>query len=152
MSASGVALAATAFAGAGWALENVSSLFGEGRSEKRYSALWGGRKIPLLPVYAFGGLAVLATAPTLKEARVPWMGRAAIYGAMLSGIEYVGCRVDRDVLGACSWNYASSGTSSSKKCGRGEGCVDLKHALLWAALGLALESLTEPSLGYTHVP
>jgi hypothetical protein len=51
---------ATLFGAGGWAIENV--LFKE---EPRYSALFKGEKVPFLPVYAFGGAAVMLLAPRL---------------------------------------------------------------------------------------
>src|SRR5271154_3215174 len=90
---------AALFGAGGWALENV--LFGS-----RYSALWAGHKIPVLPVYAVGGLTAESLGPWLLEHEVPWYARAAVYAFVLSGVEYAGCFFDREVLQACSWDYS----------------------------------------------
>jgi len=121
----------------GWMLENT--FFGP-----HYSAIFGGVAVPLLPVYAAGGLAVGAAAPKLKEANVPWWGRALAYAAGLSAIEYAGCRIDRDFLGDCAWDYAGNRCLEPAR-----GCVDMKHALAWGALGLLVEKL-EASAGETR--
>jgi len=119
---------AAVFGFAGWAAENVLS---EG---KRCSALFKGAHVPFLPIYAAGGTAAMLLAPHLRA--LPWYARGAAYAAALSGVELVGCAVDRDVLGACSWDYSGQG------CARGgEGCVDLKRAALWGMLGLCVEKL-----------
>ena len=115
------------FGVAGWMLENA--MFGQ-----RFSALFGGRRVPFLPVYAIGGSTALALAPRLRKANVPWPLRAAAYAALLSGVEYAGCQFERRQLGACSWDY--SGAACAKP---NQGCIDLPHALLWGALGLLLE-------------
>lgn len=112
----------------GYVLENM--LFGE-----RKSAVFGGRDIPFLPVYAVGGSLVTVLGPSLKAAGLPSWWRAVVYAVSLSGIEWVGCKIDRD-LGACSWDY------SGRSCAAvGEGCVDAAHAVMWGALGLLAERL-----------
>ena len=131
MKTSDLAARAALFGAGGWAVENV--LFGS-----RYSALWGGAKIPVLPVYAIGGLTAEALGPWLLEREVPWYARAAIYAAVLSGVEYAGCFFDRDVLGACSWDYSKQDRAEPLK-----GCIDWKHAAIWGALGLVIEKLQE---------
>jgi hypothetical protein len=81
--------------------------------------------VPFLPAYAVGGAAVMLTAPAL--APWPWPFRAAAYGAGLTALEYAVCQIDRKWLGAKSWDYG------------GGSCVDWKHALAWAALGMVAE-------------
>jgi len=123
------ALKTAAFGVGGWAIENA--IFGP-----RYSSWWRRARIPFLPVYAVGGAAVLLTAPQLKKRNVPWWVRLPIYAALLTGIEYVGCQIDRRIFNACSWDY------SKQNCGKPyEGCIDLKHAAVWGALGLVAEGI-----------
>lgn len=124
-----VAGKAALFGAGGWVLENA--LFGP-----RYSALFGGRNVPFLPVYAIGGSAALALGPRLREAKVPWPIRAIAYAGLLSGIEYVGCQIDRKQLGACSWDYTDRACAVPSA-----GCIDIPHALLWGAFGLLLERM-----------
>lgn len=125
--ATDLALSGALLGTAGWALENV--LFAP-----RYSALFRGRHVPFLPVYAIGGSAAMMLAPHLKKAQVSWPLRAAAYAALLSGIEYVGCQIDRRDLGACSWDYSDQACAAPRV-----GCIDIPHALLWGAFGLLLE-------------
>ena len=128
MSGADLAAKGVFFGIAGWALE--SAIFGP-----RSSAVFGGREVPFLPVYAAGGIGVLLAAPQLRAAHVPWPLRAAAYAALLSAVEYAGCVMDRR-MGSCAWDY------SGNACARPErGCVDLKHAALWGALGLVVEGL-----------
>jgi hypothetical protein len=140
---------AALFGVAGWAAENA--LYGP-----RYSAMWQGRKIPFLPIYAAGGVAVLALAP--KLANVPMIGRAAAYTALLGGLEYAGCQADRKIFNGRSWDYEESTAQLTKELTAGtlehtletknaklskatDGCVDLKHAALWGLLGLLAENV-----------
>lgn len=118
----------------GWALENALC------DEPRYSAAFKGAKVPFLPVYALGGASVLALAPTLKAQGLPWPVRGAAYAGILSGVEWAACQVDRKTLGARSWDYGDDSID-------GEGCVDLKHAIAWGALGLLAESLVTGGKG-----
>jgi uncharacterized membrane protein len=112
------------FGVAGWALENSLS------DTPRYSQLFGGVKAPFLPVYAAGGAGVMMLAPTLKAQNLPWAVRGAIYAGAMTGVELAACYLDRGTFGAKSWDYKDGGFG---------GCVDLKHALAWGALGLLAE-------------
>lgn len=113
------------FGVAGWAMENALS------ETPRYSALFGGHKIPFLPVYAGGGAAVLAIAPTLKKQNIPWFLRGAVYAGVLTGAEWVGCQLDRGTFNARSWDYGPDAPAG--------GCIDLKHSIAWGVLGLIAE-------------
>jgi hypothetical protein len=112
----------------GWAIENM--IFGP-----RFSVVFGRAPVPFLPVYAAGGAALMLTRPHLR--RVPWLLRVPVYAAMLSGIEYVGCLVDRKLFGACSWDYSGQDCAQTYR-----GCIDLQHSLVWGALGLLAEGLS----------
>lgn len=131
----------------GWVIENTLSkappddgVVGPGPAEHtrrgRYSALFKGERVPFLPVYAFGGGAVMLLAPRLRETELPWYTRAAIYAVTLSAVEYAGCLIDREVLGACSWDYSRKNCADSSR-----GCVDFGHATLWGMLGLLVEKI-----------
>lgn len=119
---------AALFGFGGWAAENA--LYG-----KRFSAVFGEHRLPFLPIYAAGGLGVLAIAPHIKK--LPFPVRAAIYAALLGGLEYAGCQIDRKFLNNRAWDYGKSDTLAKET----EGCVDLKHAFLWGGLGLLAEKL-----------
>lgn len=116
--ASSVLLTALASGVLGWAGESL--LFGP-----RYSGVFGGAKVPFLPVYAVGGATVALLAPHL--ANQPALVRAAAYGATLTALEAAAGYAER-AEGRMSWDYDGSP-------------VDLKHALLWAGLGLVFEQV-----------
>ena len=117
---------AALFGVAGWAGENI--LFGP-----RYSSVFQGHKVPLLPVYAAGGLAVIAAAPRI--AGKPTLFRALVYAAIGTAIEYAGCQLDRKVFAGRSWDYGEiDGLAEST-----DGCISWRHAALWGGLGLFAE-------------
>lgn len=104
----------------GWVIEQMSS------DTPRYSAVFGGAKIPILPVFGVGGIFVGFLAPKLVGA--PFLLRGAAYAGALSGLEFTACQIDRG-LGRRSWAYGPDGS-----------CVDLKHAGAWGVLGLGIEA------------
>ena len=121
-----VVVKTTLFGVAGWAGENV--LFGP-----RYSPVFQGRHVPFLPVYAAGGLTMMAAASHV--AKWPVLARAAVYAALGTAIEYAGCQLDRKVFDARSWDYgARDGLAIST-----DGCLSWKHTALWGGLGLVAE-------------
>ncbi len=116
------------FGVAGWAGENV--LFGP-----RYSPVFQGHRVPFLPVYAAGGLAMMAAAPHV--AGWSMLARAAVYAAIGTSIEYAGCRLDREVFEARSWDYGQlDGLADST-----DGCISWRHTALWGVLGLVVEKV-----------
>ena len=121
---------AALFGIAGWVAENALC------PEDRYSALFRGHRVPFLPVYAAGGVAMTSAAPHL--AKLPTLARGLSYAAIGTVVEYVGCKIDREVLAARSWDYgrrdALARTSS--------GCVNFAHSALWGGLGLVAEKFT----------
>jgi uncharacterized membrane protein len=123
-----VAAKAALFGVAGWAGENA--LFGP-----RYSPVFQGHEVPFLPVYAAGGLAMIAAAR--HAARWPVIARAALYAAIGTAIEYAGCQLDRKVFAARSWDYGKSDGLASNT----DGCVSWRHAALWGGLGLVAEKV-----------
>lgn len=126
----GAVIAKTALFGvAGWAGENV--LFGP-----RYSQMFQGRHVPFLPVYAAGGLAMLTAAPHVADRSV--LTRALVYAALGMAIEYTGCRLDRGVFEARSWDYGERDGLAAKT----DGCVSWSHTALWGGLGLLVEKFS----------
>jgi len=121
-------IAKTALFGfAGWAAENIAA------DEPRYSSMFAGRHVPFLPIYAAGGLAVLAAAPSLEGRGV--FTRALVYGALGTAIEYIGCQIDRQVFDSRSWDYGTvDGLAKAT-----DGCINWKHTALWSGLGLLAE-------------
>lgn len=114
------------FGVAGWAAENV--LFGP-----RYSTVFQGHRVPFLPVYAAGGLGMLIAAPKVAGRSV--LTRALTYAAIGMAIEYGGCRLDRDVFEARSWDYGQLDGLAT----RTDGCLSWKHTALWGGLGFLVE-------------
>lgn len=113
----------------GWAGENL--LYGP-----RYSPVFQGHKVPFLPVYAAGGLAVIATAPHIAGKNVVF--RALVYAALGTAIEYAGCQLDRKVFDGRSWDYGEiDGLAEST-----DGCISWRHSALWGGLGLLAEKLS----------
>lgn len=112
----------------GWVVENA--LCGD-----RYSALFKGHKVPFLPIYAAGGLAVTATEPYV--AKLPLLARGLAYSIVGTAIEYVGCKIDRDMLHARSWDYGQQDALARSS----EGCVNFAHSALWGGLGLIAEKV-----------
>ncbi len=120
---------AALFGAAGWAAENI--LYGP-----RYSSVFQGHKVPFLPVYAAGGLAVIAAARPLSGK--PILLRALAYAALGTAIEYAGCHLDRRVFGGRSWDYGKlDGLADST-----DGCISWRHTALWGGLGLLAEKFT----------
>lgn len=112
---------AVAYGVAGWAYEQGV------RKKPHYSLVWEGKKIPILPIYAVGGLVAEQLAPRLRGK--PLLERAVTYGVVLSGVELLGCALSEYFHGKRQWSY-------------GGRCVDLKHAVLWAALGLTVGAIS----------
>lgn len=90
------------------------------RGEMPRSVLWGGRAVPLLPVYGVGGL-VAGSVP------LSWSlpARAGAYAATLGGLEWMSCHAAWELLEKRPWDYDGA-------------CVDWQHAAYWTALGLAV--------------
>jgi len=112
---------------AGWAIEYAW----EGKP--RYSAIFRGVPVPFLPIYGFGAGLVNFLWPAI--AGWPLLVRGLGYALALTGLEWIGCQIDR-ALGACSWDYTGN------RCRvHGVGCINVRHAGAWALLGLGAERL-----------
>jgi uncharacterized membrane protein len=118
---------ATAFGVAGWVAENALS------DHDRYSALFKGHRVPFLPVYAFGGIAMTTAAPLVGK--WPTLARGLAYAILGTAIEYVGCKIDRDVLHNRSWDYGQRDALARAS----DGCLNFAHAALWGGVGLIAE-------------
>jgi uncharacterized membrane protein len=117
------------FGVAGWVAENA--ICGD-----RYSTLFRGHKVPFLPIYAVGGLAVTTAAPYV--AQWPMLARAFSYAILGTAVEYVGCQIDRELLKGRSWDYGKRDALARSS----EGCVSFTHSALWGGLGLVAEKFT----------
>lgn len=110
------------FGVAGWALENWLWPRDNG-GQGRYSKLFGGYKVPLLPVYGLGGV-LLGPAAAKREGGV---AKFVTYAAAFTGVELIAGAFDRRD-GKPSWDYDGSP-------------VDWKHTVAWGALGMTAESV-----------
>lgn len=117
----------TLFGVGGWALENA--LYGP-----RFSAMFGGAQVPILPIYAVGGATLLLARPLLQK--LPWILRVPIYAGILTGVEFAGCQFDRHVLKACSWDYTNQACANTL-----QGCIDPNHSLVWGVLGILVDGI-----------
>jgi uncharacterized membrane protein len=124
----------TMFGVAGWLAENALCQQGD---QYRYSALFRNAKIPFMPIYAVNGVALTAVAPYVSK--WPTLARGLAYSVLGTVVEFVGCQIDRKVLGGTpAWDY-----------GRGEalanvsgGCVSFTRSALWGGMGLIAEKVT----------
>ena len=117
------------FGTAGWLAENAVC------QESRYSSLFRGAKIPFMPVYAANGLVLTAAAPYLSK--WPWLARGLVYSLLGTGVEWLGCQVDRQLLGG----RVSFGPSDALTQLSG-GCVNFTRSALWGSMGLIAEKVT----------
>lgn len=117
----------TMFGIAGWVAENALC------DTDRYSSLFRGAKVPFLPVYAFGGIAVTQAAPYLSG--WPTLARGLTYAVLGTAVEYAGCQIDRKLLNSRAWDYGSRDALARSS----QGCVNFAHSALWGGLGLIAE-------------
>jgi len=106
----------------GWALESAW------RRQPARSVIFADTFVPFLPIYGVGGLLAAKLGEGRPFRKLPWYARALAYGAVLTAFEWASCHAGRAVYGHVNWHYDG-----------GDGCVDLSHALAWAALGLSVE-------------
>jgi uncharacterized membrane protein len=118
---------ATLFGIAGWVVENALC------DQDRYSALFQGHKVPILPVYAANGVALTALAPYVSS--WPTLARGLSYAVIGTAVEFLGCKIDRELLHSRSWDYKSADALARSS----EGCVNFAHSALWGGLGLVAE-------------
>jgi uncharacterized membrane protein len=121
---------ATLFGIAGWVAENALC------NEDRYSSVFQGHKVPFLPVYAAGGVAMTAVSPYIDK--WPTIARGLSYAVIGTAVEYVGCKIDRQLLHSRSWDYGQRDALARAS----EGCVNFAHSALWGGLGLIAEKFS----------
>lgn len=103
----------------GWLLENLIAVDG------KWSKIFGGAKVPFLPVYGLGTMGITVAAPLLAGA--PWYVKGPIYSAGMTGLEAVACQIDRQLPGGPSWAYSDGA------------CIDVPHTIAWGVLGLGID-------------
>lgn len=119
----------TMFGVAGWVAENALC------GQDRYSALFRGAKIPFLPIYAANGVVLTSVSPYV--AKWPILARGLAYAILGSTVEYVGCRIDRQLMSGMSWDYGRNDALSRLS----EGCVNFTRSALWGGMGLIAEKV-----------
>ena len=118
---------ATLFGIAGWVVENALC------SQDRYSSLFKGFKVPFLPIYAANGVAMTGMADFVSK--WPTLARGLSYAVVGTAVEYVGCKIDREILASRSWDFGKGDALARSS----DGCVNFAHAALWGGLGLVAE-------------
>ena len=119
----------TLFGVAGWVAENALC-----RTD-RYSSVFRGAKIPFMPIYAANGVALTAAAPFVSK--WPILARGLAYAIIGTGVEYVGCQIDRRLVSKQSWDYGRGDAVARLS----EGCVDFTRSALWGGMGLIAEKV-----------
>lgn len=117
----------TMFGVAGWVAENALC------GQDKYSAIFRGAKIPFLPIYAANGVALTAAAPYVSK--WPILARGLAYAILGTGVEYVGCKIDRQLLSGRTWDYGRNDALARLS----EGCVNFTRSALWGGMGLIAE-------------
>jgi uncharacterized membrane protein len=119
----------TMFGVAGWVAENALC------GQDRYSAIFRGAKIPFMPIYAANGVALTAAAPYVSK--WPILARGLAYSILGTAVEYVGCRIDRQLISK-SWDYGRNDALARAS----DGCVSFTRSALWGGMGLVAEKVT----------
>lgn len=115
------------FGVAGWVVENAFC------GQDRYSSVFRGARVPFLPIYAANGLALTGMAPFVSK--WPTLARGLSYATVGSLVEYVGYRLDRELL-----KDAAPGFGQSDSLARAtDGGVNFTRAALWGGLGVVAE-------------
>lgn len=120
----------TLFGVAGWVAENGLC------QQDRYSALFRGAKIPFMPIYAVNG--VVLSAASSYFSKWPVLARGLSYAILGTGVEFLGCQIDRKLIGSRSWDYGKDDALARSA----DGCVNLTRAALWAGVGLVAEKFS----------
>ena len=119
----------TMFGVAGWVAENALC------GTDRYSAIFRGAKVPFMPIYAANGVVLTAAAPYVSK--WPTLARGLSYSILGTLVEYVGCQIDRRLLGGPSWDYGRNEALARST----EGCVNFTRSALWGGMGLIAEKV-----------
>jgi len=119
-----------AFGVGGWFVENAIC------GTTRYSTLLSSAQIPFLPIYAANGVVLTAVAPYIEK--WPWLARGLTYAALGSGVEYIGCQIDRHFLSSSEQMMRVNPDTLMKLSG---GCVNFTRSALWGGMGLVAEKI-----------
>jgi hypothetical protein len=117
-----------AFGVGGWFAENAIC------GTERYSTLLRSTQIPFLPVYAANG--VVLTAASEYVSRWPWLARGLVYAVLGSGVEWVGCQIDKHLLNNSAQLMYNNPDALARLT---SGCVNFKRGAMWGGMGLIAE-------------
>ena len=96
-----------------------------GRTARGHTSPW------MFPIYGLA-LPLFEPAHDAMRGQVPLAGRALVYAAGFTAVEYATGRMLRRVLGEAPWDYSNARWNL-------DGLVRADYAPLWAAAGLGLE-------------
>lgn len=120
---------AAIFGFAGWILENA--VCGD-----RFSGVFGGGKVPFLPIYAANGIALTSLSSYVSN--WPTLGRGLAYATLGTAIDYAGCQIDRKLLSQRAGQGGGFGGSDSL-FHMSDGCVNFMRSVVWGGMGLISE-------------
>ena len=113
----------------GWFAENALC------QQDRYSSVFRGAKIPFMPIYAANGLALSGLAPYVSK--WPTVARGLAYAVLGTTVEWLGCQIDRQLLGGNAMVMRGSDALTQLS----SGCVNFQRSVLWGGLGLLAEKV-----------
>lgn len=116
------------FGVAGWFAENAIC------QQDRYSTVFRGVKIPFMPVYAANG--IVLTAASSYISKWPWIARGIVYSLLGTGVEWLGCQVDRQLLGGRAMYVPPDALTQLSS-----GCVSFTRSAVWGGMGLIAEKV-----------
>jgi len=119
-----------AFGVGGWFVENAIC------GTERYSSVLRNTRIPFLPVYAANGVVLTAAAPYVDK--WPWLARGLVYAALGTGVEWIGCQIDRHLL---SGSEQMMRLNPDALMNLSSGCVNFTRSALWGGMGLVAEKI-----------
>jgi len=114
---------------AGWVAENALC------QQDHYSPVFRGHRVPFLPIYAANGLAMGAAEPYISK--WPTLARGVSYAAIGTFVEYLGCKIDRELL-----NVQAGYGQADALARASDGCVNFTRSALWAGIGLVAEKFS----------
>lgn len=112
----------------GWFAENALC------QQDRYSSVFRGARVPFMPIYAVNGLALTAVSDYVDN--WPPIARGLVYAALGTTVEWIGCQIDRQLLGGRSMVLGNDVLTQLSS-----GCVNFQRAVLWGGLGLVAEKV-----------
>lgn len=116
------------FGVAGWLAENAIC------QQDRYSNVFRGAKIPFMPVYAANGVVLTAASSYIEN--WPWLARGLVYSLLGTGVEWLGCQLDRQLLGGRVMYLPPDALAKLSS-----GCVSFTRSAVWGGMGLVAENI-----------